>query len=217
MPFDSREMPTLKMPYEDEPVRHASAGIQRAIALAYVMVWAWHEHEANSEAVRREPQKRLVMLIDEVEAHLHPRWQRVIIPAVMRAVETMAGIASPQLHLATHSPMVMASSETIFDERVDQLHHLKLCPNNIVELEALPFVRLGRVDRWLTSEVFGLEQARSIEAEAAISDAKRIQLSKAPTARGVKEIDRRLKLYLSADDDFWPRWRFYAERFGAEG
>jgi hypothetical protein len=110
---DSREIPTLKMPYGDVPIIHASAGVQRILALAYLLVWAWHEHLSLSTLIRRKPQRRIVLIMDEVEAHLHPRWQRVIVPALMRVISELAATVSPQIHLATHSPMIMASAETV--------------------------------------------------------------------------------------------------------
>ena len=137
------------------------------IAMAYVLVWAWHEHLANSELIRRSPQRRVVLMVDEVEAHLHPRWQRVIVPALMKVVSHLSPVVTPQVHLATHSPMIMASAETVFDERIDDLHHLRQEGSDVI-LEELPFVRRGRSDWWLMSSAFGLRHPRSLPAERAI-------------------------------------------------
>lgn len=38
--LDSREVPTLKMPYGWVPIVQASAGIQRVLSLAYLLVWS---------------------------------------------------------------------------------------------------------------------------------------------------------------------------------
>jgi hypothetical protein len=212
VPLDSREIPTLKMPYGSVPVIHASAAVQRVVALAYLMVWTWHEHLANSELVRRKPQRRLVMIIDEVEAHLHPRWQRVIVPAIMSVVRRLSSEVSPQIHLATHSPLVMASAETIFGEE-DALHHLRL-EGNDVKLEILPFVRRGTADAWLMNDVFGLDHARSLPSAKAIEEAKKLQLSASPASDDVVRVHRELERLLAPDDEFWPRWRFFALKHG---
>jgi hypothetical protein len=216
IPLEALEIPTLKMPYGLVPVTNASAGVQRAIALAYVMVWSWNEHFANSQLTRRPPQNRLVLIIDEVEAHLHPRWQRVIVPAVMNSVSELSNTVKPQIHLATHSPLVMASCETVFEEAKDDLHHLKLGQKGQVILEELPFVKRGRVDRWLMSEVFGLGEARSVPAEEAIADAKALQDMANPPKKKVQEVNQRLIDYLAQHDDFWPRWRFFAKQHGVD-
>jgi hypothetical protein len=217
LPLDSREIPTLTLPYGEVPILHTSSGIQRVVGLSYIMVWAWHEHLLHSEIIRRQPQRRLVLLIDEVEAHLHPRWQRVIVPGLMAAIKELSAALTPQIHLATHSPMVMASAEPIFEEETDNLHHLKLVGENVI-LEGLPFVRRGTADRWLMSDVFALPLARSVPAEQAIADAKALQQrdSDKVDPKEVSEVNERLVKYLASDDTFWPRWTFFAEQHGVE-
>jgi AAA domain, putative AbiEii toxin, Type IV TA system len=209
---DSRDFPTLIMANDEIPVVLASAGIQRVVALAYILIWAWQEHLANSEIVRRQPQKSIVLMIDEIEAHLHPRWQRIIVPAVMEVVKQLSISVSPQLHIATHSPMVMTSVETVFNEEIDDLHHLKF-DSGKVTLEELLFVKRGRADLWLMSDVFGLDYPRSLPAEQAINDAKSLQLSDNPIPEKVREVNSRLIELLAPDDNFWPRWRYFAEKY----
>ncbi len=211
----SEEIPTLVMPYGEVPADLTSAGVQRVIAIAYVLVWAWFEHLENSRLILKKPQRRLVLLIDEVEAHLHPKWQRVIVPALMNVIELLSSELTPQVHLATHSAMVMASTETFFDETCDDLHHLKLDGREVI-LEELPFVKRGTADRWLMSGVFELSQARSLEAETAIDDAKKLQEAKKPDSKQVKEVNGRLIVALAPDDDFWPRWRYFAKQHGVK-
>jgi len=215
LPFDSRDMPTLRLPYGDIPIRLCSAGIQRIVALGYLLVWAWFEHLENSRQLRRVPQRTLVFLMDEVEAHLHPRWQRVIVPALISVVSNLAPDLRPQIHLATHSPMVMVGLEVVADDGVDSLHHLVL-QNQFVSIETLPMIRRGRADRWLISEVFGLLHARSLEAEQAIERAKTLQQIDEPPPADVREAHERLVRYLAPDDEFWPRWVFFAKTHGAD-
>jgi hypothetical protein len=90
---DVRDMPTLKMPYGQEvAVVHASSGIRRIIALAYFLVWCWEEHLKAVELLGEEPVTKTVFLIDEVEAHLHPKWQRVVIPALMNVIRRLTDL-----------------------------------------------------------------------------------------------------------------------------
>jgi hypothetical protein len=109
--------------------------------------------------------------------------------------------------------MVMASAEPIFDEKLDDLHHLK-AEGSKVFLEQLPFVKRGTADAWLMSEVFGLGQPRSREAENAIRDAKKLQLSDQQEDAAIHEVNSRLIRFLAPDDEFWPRWRFFAKSHG---
>jgi len=107
---DVRDVPTLTLPYGDVPVVHASAGIKRIISLAYLLTWAWDEH---NRAVRMREEGRAKHILFE------------------------------------------------YDERVKS-----------VSLRHRPWAKQGDADGWLTSDVFGLGQARSREAEAAIDVAK---------------------------------------------
>ncbi len=111
--------------------------------------------------------------------------------------------------------MIMASAETVFEERTDALHHLKLAGQD-VKLEELPFRKRGRADLWLVSEVFGLGQARSLPAEKAIDEAKAIQLSNNPDLEKISDIHQQLVRNLASDDDFWPRWTFFAKKHGVK-
>ncbi|HEX8070837.1 MAG TPA: AAA family ATPase [Pyrinomonadaceae bacterium] len=213
LPGDTREFPTLKMPYGRVPVIHASAGVQRIIALAYILVWSWHEHRANSLLLRRAPQRRLILIIDEIEAHLHARWQRVIVPALLSVIAQLASSVKPQAHLATHSPLVMASAEPVYNEEIDNLHNLKLVEQDVV-LEEILFVKRGKADSWLMSDVFGLDQARSLPAEQAIEDAKKLQLVEDPPVDSIIDVNNRLTKLLAPDDEFWVRWRYFAKKRG---
>jgi hypothetical protein len=70
------------MPYgQDVPILHASAAMQRIAALGYLLVWSWQEHLRACKTLDTEPADQVVFLVDETEAHLHPRWQRRIVPA----------------------------------------------------------------------------------------------------------------------------------------
>jgi predicted ATP-binding protein involved in virulence len=75
---DVRDIPTIKMPYGTVPVIHASAGMKRILGLAYLLVWTWYEHLQASKLRKRQPTDQIILLMDEVESHLHPQWQRSI-------------------------------------------------------------------------------------------------------------------------------------------
>jgi hypothetical protein len=117
--------------------------------------------------------------------------------------------------------MIMASVETRFNTTTDKLFLLEINKNGLlngevqVQLNQLPFIRQGRIDSWLTSEVFGLSQSRSIEGEQAIRSAKLLQEQDAPNSEEVKNISNKLRNTLSENDEFWPRWLFFARQHGA--
>lgn len=207
---EGRDRPTLIVGNQETPVVLASAGVRRVLALAYFLVWAWHEHRIAAELLGRPAENRVVLLFDEPETHLHPRWQRTIIPSVVAAIDVLRGTHtnSPQLLVATHAPLVLASVEPLFSRDTDELFHLDI-KNGDVVLEAGGWAVQGDVSEWLLSDVFGLEQARSLEAERAIEAAEAFMRgeSKLPAGLSTKrEIHGVLQRLLPANDQFWPRW-----------
>lgn len=113
IPNDSREIPTIKYPYGTVPVTNSSAGVGRIITLAYLIVWAWNEHKENCKLRGIKPDSRIVVMVDELEAHLHPKWQRTILPALIEVQKYLADELEVQFIIATHSPLIMASSESV--------------------------------------------------------------------------------------------------------
>jgi AAA domain, putative AbiEii toxin, Type IV TA system len=216
IPGDPREIPTIEHPYGSTPLTHASAGIRRVVALAYLIVWSWTEHKTACKQRGEKPRKRLVILVDEMEAHLHPRWQRSVLPALLSVTDFLSNDLATQMIVATHSPLVMASSESVFDQAKDCLYHLDLSDNGVVSLQELQFAKFGDISSWLTSPVFKMKHARSNEAEAAIEMAKKLQQDEKPSSEKVGEVTSMLIKYLAEDDKFWPRWIVFAERFGVE-
>jgi ABC-type transport system involved in cytochrome c biogenesis ATPase subunit len=171
-PLDETEYPTLKMPYgQDVPLIHASAGMRRIAALAYLLVWTWNGHQRACKQRKINPAKEIIFLIDEIECHLHPQWQRRIVPALLGVMQAMTKEKlSVQLIVATHSPLVLASAEPAFDEEQDAVFNITLQAGE-AHIEQAVWAKQGDVVNWLVSESFGLQQARSVEAEIAIEAA----------------------------------------------
>lgn len=215
LPGDPREIPTIDHRYGNVPVTHASSGVQRVLLLAYLIIWSWQEHELAAESLGRSPLHRMMVIVDELEAHLHPKWQRIVLPALMSVGDLLSSELAIQTIAATHSPMILASMETTFDAGIDVLYHLYGAGPS-VRLEETPFVKYGDASAWLTSPLFGLQHARSRGAELVIEEAKQLQLSEDPSAERVAEVSERLKQQLAGDDKFWPRWLFFAEQHGVK-
>ena len=216
---DVRDMPTLRMPYgQDVAVVHASSGMRRIIALAYFLVWCWEEHLKAKELLGEEPETKTTFLIDEVESHLHPRWQRTVIPALMHVMAKLTTSAEVQLIAVTHSPLVMASVEPQFDEQKDAWWDLDLLhPKGgkpSVKFTKRRFVRLGEVSRWLVSDAFDMGSARSLEAEEVLQRAEKILSEEIIDADLAKELDAKLRTLLGDTDPFWIRWRYVGEKQG---
>jgi hypothetical protein len=212
---DARDIPTVRMGYgQDVPILYASLGVRRITALAYMLSWAWREHLIASKQLAQIPSSRVVILFDEIEAHLHPRWQRAVVPALLEVVQTLtedAG-ASVQLIAATHSPLVLASVEPWFDVDQDAWFDLDL-ESQKVELRKRPYVRLGEVGNWLTSEAFDLKEPRSLEGERAIGVAQEVLDAENASIEQIEAADQQLRdAGLPDIDPFWVRWAYFVDQ-----
>lgn len=213
---DVREMPTLTMPYGDVPILHASAAMRRVAALAYLLVWAFREHEKAQEYLGKEPENRIIFLIDEIEAHLHPRWQRAILPAMLDVTTALAPKARVQIMATTHSPFVPLSVETEADDEQDALWDLDLVEQKVT-LSRRPWERRGDIAGWATSNLFDMKTTRSIPGEAVQRDLEALYLRSRKEGERIsrKELDameKRLLAQLPELDPIFARWSIFKEQ-----
>ena len=213
---DVRDIPTINLSYGNIPITQASAGMKRILGLAYLLVWTWYEHEKASELKQQEPMNQIVLLIDEIESHLHPRWQRAILPSILSVVNQLKSNITIQALVTTHSPLVLASLEPIFDQEQDKLFLFEL-QGKEAELNEMFWTKQGDTVGWLTSEIFGLKQARSQESETAIEAAeawmRNDNMNTFPEhLRTQSQIHQELQRLLPGHDPFWPRWIVTAEK-----
>ena len=218
---DAQDVPSIRTEYSDAvPIVHASSAVRRIAGLAYMLVWSWSEHVRAARQLGVRVAGQVILLFDEIDAHLHPRWQRAIVPAILGVMDGLTHRdTSVQLIAATHSPLVLASVEPHFDEHRDRLFHLEICDGR-VRLDVVPWAAQGDVLNWLVSDVFGLRQGRSVEAERAIDAAQAFMLGDAEHnpehLREPDDIRRELERVLAGDDPFWPRWVVWTERQDSE-
>ena len=102
---DARDIPMLRLGIV--PFTNESAGVKRIVTVAYLLAWAWNEHKVYSGLSKKAPQQRMVILIDEMEAHLHPKWQRVVLPAILDVTSILGTELEAQVIVARHSPLIL--------------------------------------------------------------------------------------------------------------
>jgi hypothetical protein len=209
---DVRDIPVLRSPIGEIPIVHAPASVKRIVSFAYILVWAWREHKIAASLKKQAPSSSMVLLFDEVDAHLHPQWQRRIAPAIAHVGKALEGEVHVQSLMTTHSPLVLASLEPNFDLSNDAVFHLEQVDNQ-AQLRKIPWAKQGDVSNWLVSDSFGLEQGRSVEAENVIHDAQLWMRGGNPTSFPSKEaIQKELERVLADHDPFWPRWIVWVEK-----
>ncbi len=218
---DARDIPSLRTRHgAPVPILHASSGVRRIVALAYMLQWSWNEHRLAAGQLGESPAAQVILLIDELESHLHPRWQRSILSSLLKLAALLHKSAKIQLIAATHSPLVLASAEPTFDLEQDAWFDLDLYHTSHgerVQLEKRDFVRLGDVSNWLTSEAFDLKEARSIEGEKAVRRALALlQKKRLPTLTEARAVDTALREAGLPDiDPIWVRWGALIEEIGS--
>lgn len=99
-----------------------------------------------------------VCLVDEIDLHLHPRWQRELIARLTTLFPNTQFIAT------AHSPLVVQAAP---DANVVVLRRQG---DRVVIDNAPRSVRQWRVDQILTSELFDLPSARAPELDAALRE-----------------------------------------------
>ena len=120
--LDIRETPSESAYREDSEslpiyMGHLSSGTEGTLLWIFWLVLKMVQHY-NFEAGWH--QKPAILLIDEIENHLHPTWQRRVIPALL---EHFPGL---QIFATTHSPFVVAGL------KAGQVHVLKRDANGVV-------------------------------------------------------------------------------------
>lgn len=212
------KLPTLITPDSAHPVlfEFVSSGVRRMLALVYALVWAWVEHQRALRLTKQTATQahRVVLLVDEIETHLHPRWQRRILPAMLNAVKLMTGSHIPvQLIVTTHAPLVLASVETRFDAATDRLFNFERKGAGGVEAEEVKWAKFGDASGWLTSPAFDMDSGYSPEAERALKAADDLMAdytSELPDdLRDFEQVHAELRRTLDGGDPYWPLWLPY--------
>ncbi len=213
---DLRDIPTIRMPYSNGagvPIFHVSSAIKRILALSYMLVWSWLEHLAACDLRGEEPTRRITFLIDELEAHLHPRWQRTILNSLMAAITNLTGAPEVKLVLTTHSPLVMASSEDIFTASQDRWFDLDYDQTTRqVRLSQRDFEKQGEPEAWLTSEAFDMTSVRSVGAEEVVTRATELLAQDDATRESLLAVEKELAGKLNSQDPYWVRWKWLRDR-----
>ena len=121
------------------PIEDLSDGYQTMLAVAgeiAAIASTWWEGLAAAEAI---------ILLDEIGAHLHPRWKMRVVNSLRAAFPRMQFIAS------THDPLCLRGLKD-FEILVLRLDDQR----RVVPLDHLPGVQNLRIDQLLTSPLFGL-------------------------------------------------------------
>jgi len=132
----------------------------------------------------------LILLLDEPDAHLHPAWQRKLIPAVQRL------LPNAQIFVATHSPFVISSVNegSIYIFNADDKGKVTIKPPQ----------PCSKGDSYIdvVEDVLGIKEQFDPETEKLLSDfrAKRDVLKKEKLPGGIDELKQLAAAIASRSD-----------------
>lgn len=150
----------FRTPYGNAPLDGLSLGHRTVTAWIVDLAWRLVKRYPESSKPLGEP---AVVLIDEIDLHVHPRWQRTIMKQLSDHFTNVQFVAT------THSPLMVGSMSGV---NVAVLRQTEAGDHVVIDNE--PRVVEGwRVDQILVS-LFGLETARSLRVEALMKERERL-------------------------------------------
>lgn len=120
-----------------------------------------------------------IVLIDEIEQHLHPRWQRKIIGLLQEQFRNTQFIGT------THSSLCAAGTADLDDQNCRLVKFLRSADHSSVTSETIPSLRGLRADQVLTSSAFDLTETRNLQVEVLLEEFRLLLLK--DTLRGDEE------------------------------
>jgi predicted ATP-binding protein involved in virulence len=149
----------VKTPFGWVRISEMSLGYKSLIAWVVDFasrMYHYHSTKANPFA---EP---AVVLIDEIDLHLHPKWQRKVLGFLSKKFPNTQFIAT------AHSPLIVQAAT---DANIVLLKRrgTQVIVNNDPEI-----VRNWRIDQVLTSDLFGLETSRRPDVQKMMDSRKKI-------------------------------------------
>ncbi len=144
------------------PLSHASSGYRSMLAMVCDIIRGLMDRTLNPSFEDLES-ARAVVLIDEVEAHLHPRWKIQIMRALRAALPEVTFIAT------THDPLClrgMQEGEVVVMQRVPSGKRTDTqLPVMVEQVVRLPNVSQLTVEQLLTSDFFSLTSTDQPDTE----------------------------------------------------
>jgi hypothetical protein len=174
------------------PMRDISDGCRSMYATILDIIHGMYETYGYEGLFARNKDNQLyinrpgVVLIDEIEAHLHPKWQREI-PTWLKSHFPLV-----QFLVATHSPLVAQAADANGIFVLPSLDDVSRQPRRLTRDE-YDKIRWGRAEKTLLGSAFGLSSTRSNWANQQIETWKRLSAKKRAIGKLSKGEENELK------------------------
>ncbi len=160
-------------PYGWVPIRQLGLGYKTLIAWMVDFASRLFERYPKSPNPLAEP---AVCLVDEIDLHLHPRWQRTIMQYLSER------FPNTQFIVTAHSPLIVQAATDA------NIAILRREGDHVVIDQSFKAIHGWRIDQVLTSDLFGLETARPPELDEALRERKKLLTKGRLTAANKKKL-----------------------------
>lgn len=110
-------------------------------------------------------ERNFILLLDEIEVHLHPAWQRKILPVVQKLFK------NAQIFISTHSPFVVGSVDGAWVHRFEKKDgYSVLAGPPILSEDAKSY-------DYILEEIFGIKERFGVEVERKLQDFQALKTS----------------------------------------
>ncbi len=157
----------FRTPYGRVPLDGLSLGHRTVTAWIIDLAWRLIVQYPESTKPLEEP---AVVLIDEIDLHLHPFWQRTIMQQLSEHFPNVQFVAT------THSPLMITSMTKV------NVAVLKQVDDHVVIENDIGVVEGWRVDQVLV-DLFGLKSARSKRFEDLMNEREKLLAKKRVTVQ----------------------------------
>jgi hypothetical protein len=170
----------VRTPYGEVPLSSLSFGYQTMTAWLADIAIRLFRHYPDSANPLLQP---AIILVDEIDLHLHPKWQRQLRERLAEHFPAVQFIAT------AHSPLM---AQSYIGENLAVVHRES---DHAVILNDPPQVAGWRLDQVITSELFGLETPFSLDIERMLDEQRLLVANKQRTpqeAARLLELERKL-------------------------
>jgi hypothetical protein len=165
----------FRTPYGWVPLRQLGYGYQTVIAWMVDLASRMVERYPDSPNPLAEP---AIVLVDEIDLHLHPTWQRKLIPMLTDRFPNTQFIAT------AHSPLIVQAAGDA------NLAVLRREGDQVVIDNDVEAIRGWRIDQIYTSELFDVPSAWPPEFDEPMKRRKQLLMKGKLTAPEKKELER---------------------------
>lgn len=178
----------FKTPFGWVTIHELSLGYKTMVAWMVDLAARLFERYPDSDNPLAEP---AIVLVDEIDLHLHPKWQRKIFDYLSDK------FPQTQFIVTAHSPLVVQSAPKDANIVV-----LRREGDHVVIDNDIKSVQSWRLDQIMSSDLFGIESARDPETEKWLQERKELLQKKSLTPKEkarLEELNKKVHNLPTAD------------------